>query len=347
MVARSFFAVDSANMVVQSSSNGAIVGNPIVNNSDTPNGTVFTYSAGGGTTITLDDTGGGSNTFNDDQAGSHTILDGGGIVANGNGVEAESVMTIRALDSGGNPTGPNITLTVFSQNGQFFNVWGFATSEPLQDGVSYVKISGSNNGTSAYSSFITCFGPGTKILTAKGNQPVEALEIGDHVWTQNHRMQPIRWIGRTTVAAQGSFAPIVFDAGALDNDHELVVSPEHRMYMTGAMTELLFGQEAVLVAAKHLTDLPGVSIREGGTITYTHFMFDRHEVVYANGQLTESFFFSDLSLSALAPDQVRELQAIFPEQFETHDRDFGQAAAMVLKAKEASVLCHLYTKHVA
>ncbi|MEM7733615.1 MAG: Hint domain-containing protein [Pseudomonadota bacterium] len=346
MVARSFFAIDSENMVVQSSPNGAIVGNPIINNSDTPNGTVFTYSSGGGTTITIDDTGGSPNTFNDDQAGSHTVTDGGGIVANGNGVEAESTMVIRALDEFGNPTGPNITITVFSQNGTFSNVWGFATDTPLQDGVSYTKISGSNIGSTAYNTFITCFGPGTKILTAKGNQPIEALEVGDMIWTQHNRMQPIRWIGRTTVPAAGKFAPIVFAPHALENEQELIVSPEHRMCVRGPMPDLLFGEDAVLVAAKHLTDLPGVTVREGGTITYTHFMFDRHEIVYANGQLTESFFLSDLSLSALQPDQAHELQTLFPELAEDTD-SFGRAAAMVLKAKEASVLCHLYSKHVA
>ncbi len=346
MVARSFFAIDSANMVVQSSTNGAIVGNPIINNSDTPDGTVFTYSAGGGTTVTIDDTGGSADTFNDDQSGSHTVTDGGGIVSNGNGVEAESTMIIRALDEFGNPTGPNITVTVFSQNGVTSNVWGFATDTPLQDGVSYTKISGSNTGSSAYSSFITCFGPGTKILTTKGNQPIEALDVGDMIWTQHNRMQPIRWIGRTTVAATGNLAPIVFAPHALENEQELVVSPEHRMCLRGPMPDLLFGEDAVLVAAKHLTDLPGVSIREGGMITYTHFMFDRHEIVYANGQLTESFFLSDLSMDTLEPDQASELRALFP-----HLSDgtvaYGQTAAMVLKAKEASVLCHLYTKHVA
>ncbi|MEM6589709.1 MAG: Hint domain-containing protein [Pseudomonadota bacterium] len=346
MVARSFFAIDSENMVVQSSTNGAIVGNPIINNSDTPNGTVFTYSAGGGTTVTIDDTGGSADTFNDDQSGSHTVIDGGGIVDNGNGVEAESIMVIRALDADGNPTGPNITITVFSQNGSFSNVWGFSSDTPLQDGVSYTKISGSNIGNSAYNSFVTCFGPGTKILTAKGNQSIDALQVGDMIWTQHNRMQPIRWIGRATVAATGAFAPIVFAPGALENEQELVVSPEHRMCLRGPMPELLFGEDAVLVAAKHLTDLPGVSIREGGMITYTHFMFDRHEIVYANGQLTESFFFSDLAVGALHPDQATELTGLFP-QFSQENDSFGQAAAMVLKAREASVLCHLYTKHVA
>lgn len=346
MVARSFFAIDSENMVVQSSSNGAIVGDPIRNNSDTPNGTVFTYSAGGGATVTIDDTGGDPDIFEDDQSGSHTVTNGNGLVTNGNPVEAESTMVIRALDAFGNQTGPNITITVFSQNGTFSNVWGFSPSLPLEDGVSYVKLSGSNAGSSNYNTFITCFGPGTDILTDKGKRPVEDLAVGDLVWTQHHQMQPIRWIGRTTVEAKGPFAPIVFAPGALENDKELVVSPEHRMCIRLPSAELLFGSEEVLVAAKHLTELPGVSVRDGGMITYTHFMFDQHEIIYANGQLSESFFLSDLSIGSLEPHQAAELRALFP-YIENGTDAYGNTALMVLKSKEASVLAYLYTKHAA
>ena len=101
MVARSFFAIDSENMIVQSSSNGSIVGDPIRNNSDTPNGTGFTYTAGGGATITVDDNGGSADIFEDDQAGSHRVIDGNGLVNDSTPVEAESTMVIRALDENG------------------------------------------------------------------------------------------------------------------------------------------------------------------------------------------------------------------------------------------------------
>lgn len=346
MVARTFFAIDSASMVVQSSSNASIVGNPIINNSDTPNGTVFTYSSGGGTEVTINDTGGNPNRFEDDQSANHIVTDGGGIVADGNPVEAESTMVIRALDDDGNLTGPEITITVFSQNGSFSDVWGFAPTIALQDGVSYRKISGSNNGSSNYASFITCFGPNTRILTDVGQRMVEDLKVGDLVWTQHHKMQPIRWIGRSRVRAKGALAPIVFAPGALHNDRELVLSPEHRVYLRLPAVELLFGTQEVLVAAKHLTDMPGVSVREGGTITYTHFMFDHHEVIYANGQLTESFFLSDLSIGSLHADQAREMDALFPSLQEGVNA-FGKSAAMVLKAREAAVLAKWVCKSAA
>lgn len=337
MALRSFFAIDSANMVVTSSSNGSIVGNPIINNSDTPNGTEFLFSSGGGTTVTLDDTGGSTNTFDDDDETNHVITDGGGIVANGTEVEAESRIFIRALDGNGNPTGPTITLTVFSQNGVTSDVWGFATDFPLQDGVSYTKTGGSNTGDSTYASFMACFGPGTDIRTDTGTLPVEKIETGQMVWTLGNGCQPVRWIGTTEVEATGAFAPVVFAPGSIGNARELIVSQEHRMLVGNSAAELLFGQGQVLVAAKHLCGLPGVALRPGETIRYTHIMFDAHQIIEANGVLSESFFLSEHSLSGVEANQRRELLALFPSLGDGLDQ-FGTTTAMTLRAHEAEVL---------
>lgn len=337
MVQRSFFAIDSANMVIDSSSNGGIVGGPIINNSDTPNGTIYTYSAGGGTTVTLDDVGGNTATFDDDDENNHTIIDGGGIVANGNGVEAESIIEVRALDDLGNPTGPVITLSVFSQNGVTGSVWGFSSDTDLVHGVSYIKTGGSNIGDSDYDTFITCFGPGTDILTRSGNVPADQISPGDLVWTLNDGFQPVRWTGRSTVDAQGAFAPVVFAPGSIGNSKELVVSQEHRIHLRDCGAELLFGASEILVAAKHLCGLPGVALRPGGPITYVHFMFDKHQIVSANAVESESFFLSDLSISGVEAAQRRELLALFP-CLKTGMGQFGSMEAMPLRAFEATVL---------
>ena len=342
MVLRSFFAIDNDNLVVTSSSNGALVGNPVINNSSTPDGTVFSYSSGGGTTVTLDDTGGRRNRFEDDDETNHVITDGGGIVANGTEVEAESLIFLRALDTNGNPTGPTITITVFSQGGVTGDVWGFASDTALQDGVSYVKTGGSNTGTTRYRDFVTCFGPGTRIETPSGPRPIEALCVGDLVWTRDRGNLPIRWIGRSTVPGTGAFAPVVFDPGVSKNDTELVVSQEHRMFFTSTWAEYLFGQPDILVAAKHLCTLPGVQIREQDEICYAHLMFDSHQIIRANGTLSESFFLSENALSGVTSDQQKELLALFPTLAEGI-RDFGQSAALTLRKSDAA----LFRQYVA
>ncbi|WP_051927608.1 Hint domain-containing protein [Ruegeria halocynthiae] len=343
MVLRSFFAQDSESLVatfVPGTNNppGTVqVGNPIINNSDTPNGSIFAYSGGFGTTVTLDDTSGGPNVFNDDQPFGHTITDGGGIVANGTPVESESIITVRALDSNGNPTGPEIDIYVFSQNGVTQDVWGYGTSQELTPGTSYVKIRGSNAGSSAYTDYVTCFGPDTLIETADGNIAVQNLERGQLVWTRDGGLQPIVWIGTTQASGKGAFAPVVIEAGVIGNTQELIVSQLHRVLISSPATDMLFGSPEVFVAAKHLCGLPGVSIRETDSIAYTHFMFDRHHIVRSNGALTESFYFSDTAARALPSPQRAEIVALFPSLEDASDA-FTHTAATTIGAREATVL---------
>ena len=94
MVARTFFAFDNIGLIDNTTGNG------VINNSATPDGTTFTYTRGEGTQITLDDTGGSPDEFNDGQAAQHVITDGGGIVANGQIVESESIIELRAFEDG-------------------------------------------------------------------------------------------------------------------------------------------------------------------------------------------------------------------------------------------------------
>ncbi|MCA0908683.1 Hint domain-containing protein [Ruegeria marisrubri] len=336
MVQRSFFAQDSESLIVTSSSNASLIGNPIINNSDTPDGTVFQYSGGTGATITLDDTS-RRNVFDDDRPPNHIITDGKGMVANGTQVESESIIFVRALDANGNPTGPEINIYVFSQNGQTSNVWGYATSAPLVPGTSYVKVSGSNSGSSRYSNFVACFAEGTLIETAQGDCPVEQILPGQRVWTRDAGLQEVRWIGCSEVAGTGDLAPIVFAPGAIGNARELTLSPQHRVLVASPAAEILFGEAEILVAAKHLCGLPGVRRRPAKTVRYWHFMFDRHHVVRSNGALTESFFLGEGAVGALSDAQRAEILALFPE-LDAPQTAFGPMAAMPISGRDAPVL---------
>ena len=337
MVLRSFFAQDSDGLVIAPGSPSGTPGDPIINNSDTPNGTIFTYSGGFGTTVTLNDTSGGADAFNDDQTFGHVITNGGGIVANGTPVESESIITVRALDTNGNPTGPEIDIYVFSQNGITSDVWGFATSAPLTPGTSYVKTTGSNAGTSDYADYITCFGSGTLIETADGEVEVQNLRQGQRVWTRDGGLQPILWIATTEVHGRGPFAPVVIEAGAIGNTQELVVSQQHRVLVTSPVTDMLFATPEVFVAAKHLCGLSGVSIQETERVTYTHFMFDRHHIVRSNGALTESYYYSDAAKRAFSSPQRAEILSLFPSVGHAQ-KAFRHTAVTTIGARDASVL---------
>lgn len=187
-------------------------------------------------------------------------------------------------------------------------------------------------------SMIPCFVAGTRIAVPGGTCPVEALRPGDLVLTRDDGPQPLRWIGRRSVPAVGRFAPISFAAGALGPHGALRLSPEHRVLLETAAAEIFFGEPEVLVAAKHLVNDHSIRCQPGGEVEYLHLMFDRHQVIWAEGLPSESFFPARQSLSALDGDVLAELLAIFPEIDAETGAGYGPAARRVLKGFEAQVM---------
>ena len=185
---------------------------------------------------------------------------------------------------------------------------------------------------------IICFTPGTLIATAHGPRAIESLSPGDLLVTRDNGLQPLRWIGSRKVAGRGRFAPIELQPQILQGaDQPLLVSPQHRILWSGPQAQLLFGDREVLVAASHLLDHPAVQQCETGEVTYMHLMLDRHEVIYANGAATESFYPGETALDALSAGGRNEMFHLFPE-LRSHDGGFGDTARLCLKRHEAQVL---------
>ena len=184
---------------------------------------------------------------------------------------------------------------------------------------------------------IICFTEGTRIATPRGVREIEDLEIGDLVVTRDHGLQPIRWVGKRTVPARGALAPIRFDPHVIGNERALYVSPQHRMLMQGVEASLLFGESEVLASAKHLVNGSTVTEVHGGTVTYVHIMFDQHEIIYAEGAASESFYPGGTGLNAVEEEAREELFSLFPE-LRSHEGAYGDTARLCLKAHESRLL---------
>ncbi|MBM1220638.1 Hint domain-containing protein [Ponticoccus sp. SC2-23] len=182
-----------------------------------------------------------------------------------------------------------------------------------------------------------CFVAGTFIRTARGLLPIEDLVVGDDVWTKDHGPIPIRWRGKRRIAGIGDFAPIRFDAGAFGNPRPLLVSPQHRMLVTGWRAELWFGEEEVLVAAKHLVNGTSIRVTPMRQVEYHHILFDGHEIVESEGILSESFH---PGAYIMGTDDVmrNEIFELFPELRAKPETAVPRTARVVLKGSEASVL---------
>jgi Ca2+-binding RTX toxin-like protein len=221
------------------------------------------------------------------------------------------------------------------------------TSPDRQSGkVDFYDTSGNLQGTLQFSEIekvIPCFTPGARVVTDRGEVAVEDIVPGDRVLTRDAGYQTVQWAGRrdlgaADLAARPDFAPVRIARGALGPDcpaQDMVVSPQHRMLMTGPRAELLFGEAEVLVAAVHLVGLPGVERIAPGEVSYIHLLFDRHEIIRVDATWTESFQPGRASLNGLDRAARDEVLALFPELAEGVPYP---AARLTLKAHEARVL---------
>ena len=215
--------------------------------------------------------------------------------------------------------------------------------------VHFLDDDGNETGTLTFRNIenvIPCFTPGTLIATPKGEVPVEGLRAGDQIITRDNGIQTIRWMGArhldwAALSANPHLKPILIRQGSLGNglpERDMLVSPNHRMLVANDRTALYFAEHEVLVAAKHLTGAKGVQAIDSMGTSYLHFMFDRHEVVLANGAWTESFQPGDQTLKGMGNAQRNEIFELFPELREDAGIEGYAAARRTLKRHEASLL---------
>lgn len=134
---------------------------------------------------------------------------------------------------------------------------------------------------------VPCFAAGTLIATPRGEVAVETLRVGDIVLTADHGPQQLRRITRqmfraADLAVRPRLCPILIEKDVLGNHRALVVSRQHA---------LLIPRQDVLVRAIHLARHAGDGFRILNgcrRIDYHHLLFDRHEIVFANGAPAES-----------------------------------------------------------
>lgn len=184
---------------------------------------------------------------------------------------------------------------------------------------------------------IVCFASGTLIETPIGPQAIETLKAGDLVNTMDEGPQRIRWIGGTQAAGVAANAPVRIRRGAIGNVRDLWVSQNHRVLVTGARAELLFGEAQVLVAAKHLVNDDTIRIIPCETVEYWHFLFDQHQIVFAEASPVESLYPGQQSLKAVTPGERDEIVALFPEI--AHEGSGYELSRYTLKRFEAQALC--------
>jgi hypothetical protein len=197
---------------------------------------------------------------------------------------------------------------------------------------------------------IVCFTPGTVISTPTGPRVIETLQVGDLVITADNGLQAIRWIGTKHVSgarlmAHPHLRPIRIKAHAFGYNrpvHDLLVSPQHRMFLKSRQAQLMFGETEILMTAKSLTNDKTIMLDQKATeVDYIHILFDRHELVQANGSWSESFHPGAVGLDAIEGNAKVELFEIFPE-LQNDPNSYGPSARQSVNEREAKILLRAY-----
>jgi hypothetical protein len=187
---------------------------------------------------------------------------------------------------------------------------------------------------------LAAYAADTLIDTPDGPRPAGSLVAGDAVTTLANGSRPLRWVGRRAVTALELLAhpglrPVEFAPGTIGNDRPLVVSPQQRMLIDDWRAAVYFGEDRVLVSAHALVDdhSARLVLPEAG-LDYVVLLCDRHEVLLAEGALSESFHPGPTGLAGLTLAEQAALHATVPET----DLIRRRAAFPIVRNAEARAL---------
>lgn len=135
-----------------------------------------------------------------------------------------------------------------------------------------------------------CFARGTRVLTSRGEVPVENLANGDLVITANGALS-IKWTGRQTFRKNEAASwhsrvlPIRVSRFAIDDQtphRDLYLSQDHALLIDG-----------VLIPVKYLVNGRSIAVDNGWSkseaIEYFSVQLDTHQVIFAEGAAAETF----------------------------------------------------------
>jgi len=131
-----------------------------------------------------------------------------------------------------------------------------------------------------------CYARGTRLLTARGEVPVEALRADDRMVTDAGDHAAIRWIGMRRVDCRRHprpelVWPVRVAAGAFADGvprRDLLLSPDHAVFADG-----------VLIPVQHLINGHSIAALPVAGVEYWHVELGRHGILLAEGLPTESY----------------------------------------------------------
>lgn len=257
------------------------------------------------------------------------LEDGGDSDTVGDFVIGEDLLDVTGLtDAGGDPVG--VKDVVVTSDGEAGSILTFPNGEtvrlvgiPPEDLDTFAELNAVG---------IPCLASGVLVQTNKGDVLVEDLGPGDLVAAYGGQMVPVlrtfeRHVSGSMLRIFPKLRPVRITAGALGEGlpkRDLLVSRQHRMLVCSKIAKRMCASD-VLIPAIKLTKLPGIFVDEAVTdVAYYHILFQRHEVIYAEGAPTESLYTGAEAMKSLQPEARAEILTLFPE---LQDADYTPVSA--------------------
>lgn len=181
---------------------------------------------------------------------------------------------------------------------------------------------------------------GTLVTTQSGPIAIEDLRVGDMISTFDSEIQPIRWILRITLRADDTSQIVRLASGSYGHA-DLLVAPDAMILVEGAGPEAVVGTDEVLVSARNLVDESTVHSAVGTrSMTFYQLLFDKHELVTANGRQVASLYPDSQTLDSLDACARDALFKAIPS-LRTDADSYGVPARMRLSKIQADKLKQL------
>jgi hypothetical protein len=303
-------------------------------------GTTFTYTGpatADGTLVVTDNGAGleGEDLTRDETATADATINGN--TSTGSNIDATAGFLIRDTVTGESFAVIRLVVEDGPALGQYT-----LSEQPLVSGRTYelqgwaTNPSAGSPGAFTYADYV-CFASGTLIETTDGPQPIENLRTGSRVITLDHGPQTIIWAGSrrlTFDTTDENQKPILLKQDALGPgcpQRDLVVSPQHRIFIRARTSETLAKDDGFLAPAKFFKENSKIRVMHGKrSVTYHTLMTTHHEIIFANGLGVETFYPGPYGLSLLSPKERLEIQLALFERNKFGILNYGRHARPVL-----------------
>lgn len=156
---------------------------------------------------------------------------------------------------------------------------------------------------------LAAFAKGTRLLTRNGARAIEDVRPRDQIFTLDHGMRPVVGIGRRSLTGPDQTC-VRIRKGTFGAGRDLVLAPHHRVVKQDPRSAKYFGEQEVLVTAQSLVDGVNVLLESIDNTAFYYVLFDRHEIVMAEGLQVESTLIS--SDAALVGEGAEDLMQVMP-----------------------------------